>query len=182
MTAGATAAGERWSSAQTAVAVVGLSVTLGLGQRRPEPALWINAAYHEATAAGDPVSLRLRGGTLAVLGLAGFAGRRASLRLGAGPGSDLTSAESTAAASSPGVVLDPARWLPSLFIRAAARADYRISRGILVFVAGLCDVQVATNRYVVERRPGSKEPVFEPSRLRPAVMLGVEASILGGAK
>ncbi|HET6283384.1 MAG TPA: hypothetical protein VFH73_20670 [Polyangia bacterium] len=183
LTAGATAASERWSRDQTVVAALGLSVTLGLGQRRPEPALWINAAYHEATAAGDPVSLRLRGGSLAVLGLVGFGVRRASFRLGAGPGADLISAAPTAAAGSSGVRLDPARWLPSIFIRAAARADYRISRSILVFVAALCDVQVATNRYVTARPPDPAiEPVFQPSLLRPSVMLGVEASILGGAK
>lgn len=181
MTAGVAAGAERWSEEQEAVPAVGLSVTLGLGQRRPEPALWINAAYHEASAAGDPVSLRLRGGSLAVLALAGFGGRRATFRLGAGPGVDLVSARPTVAAATPDVALDPARWVPGVFIRAAARGDYRISRGILVFLAGLCDVQVATSRYVIER-PGSVEPVFQPARLRPAVMLGVEASILGGAK
>lgn len=181
MTAGLSAGAARWSEAQGAVPTLGLSATLGLGQRRPEPTLWITAAYHGTTASGDPVSLRLRGGSLAVLGLVGFGARRTSIRAGFGPGVEVTNAEPQLVGAPTGVELDPARWVPGAFVRAAVRVDYRPSPGTVLYLAAACDVEVATSRYLITRS-GSTEPVFAPSLLRPAVMLGLETRIFSAAK
>jgi hypothetical protein len=180
MTAGVSGAAERWSGGHVAVPALGVSLVLGQGRWWSQPALWVNAAYHAATVAGDPVSLRLRGADLAVLALVRLGGGpRTRLRIGAGPGGDLLSAEPSLVGQPDGVELDPPRWVPTFFMRTAARLDHRLSPAVLIFVAAACDVQIASSRYVVER-PSSVEPVFQPARLRPSVMLGVEALILGG--
>jgi hypothetical protein len=177
---GAVGGAERWSQ-DTLVPALGFSLTLGLGEQRLAPAVWISGAYNATTSSQDPVSLRFRGGVLSALALAGRAGRRAALRAGAGAAVQLTKVEPLLEATPSEVTLDPPHWVPGVSLRAAVRADYRLTPAALVFLALIADVQVAQSRYFVQGA-NNTQTVFQPSWIRPSLMVGLEASILEGKR
>jgi hypothetical protein len=172
------------SAARLALPLATLSLLVGAEDRHLAPALWIALGAFSTDAAGDPVALRSRGGELAVLGAIGTraesAGvpRRVLARLGLGPGVEVRDVTPTAPSGVTNVVVDPARTDASLFVRAAARLEVRLSEPIDLFVAAACDARVVSRRYTVER-DGMTAALFQPDLLRPSLVVGVEARFLG---
>lgn len=181
LTLGATGAAERWSDEQSAVPAFGLSAVLGRSSERFQPALWLTASYHSTTTTGPAVALALRGGSLALVALPGIRlGRWTALRAGIGAGLDLLSVKPTLGEGQAVVVrLDPPRWVTAPFARAAARLDLDLGSALLAFLAVTGDVVLNQDRYVVDHN-GTAQAVYESSRFRPAVLVGIEGRIMKG--
>jgi hypothetical protein len=174
------------SGAALALPVVGVSLLVGAERRRLAPALWLAAGAFSSDAAGDGVALRFHGGELAALGAIGTRAsdggrrRRVVARLGLGPGVELRDVGPAAAA--PGVVPFDARLEANAFVRAAARLEVRLADPVGLFVAAACDARVVTHRYTTERASdGLVETAFEPSRLRPSIVVGLDARLTAEA-
>jgi hypothetical protein len=181
--AGLGAGGSREAAGQIALPTVSLSVLVGPEHRRMSPALWLQGDGFASEATGDPVALRFRGADLAALAAIGTpSAARAVARLGVGPGVELRETTPVLMGSGitmPGAVqLDSSRLDPALFLRAAARFEFRFFERLGVFVAASCDVRVVSRRYMIERQ-GMSQAMFEPDRLRPGVMIGVDALLAG---
>jgi hypothetical protein len=179
--AGLAAGAARESSGVLAAPTVGLSVVVGAKDARWSPALWLAAAGFSSDAnetAAAPVALRFRGGELAALAAVGSGpGGRFAARLGLGGGLELrqaTPAISDAAAAD-GVALSGSRLDPAVFVRAAARLEVPLFAPIGLFVVASCDARVVNARYVVDS-DGTTEIVYMPSRFRPQLLAGVEAT------
>jgi hypothetical protein len=182
MTLGASGAAERWSADQTMVPAVSLTTLLGRGSptRRFQPALWLTVGYHGAETSSQPLALQLRGGSLALVALPGWrVSPRVALRLGLGAGLDLLSVKPVATSpQNPMLQLEPALWSPTLFGRAAGRVDVDLSRTLLVFLAVAAELGITKSRFVVGRQ-NDTQTVYDPARLRPSVLVGIEGRILG---
>jgi hypothetical protein len=173
----------REAAGQIALPTVSLSVLVGLEDRRLSPALWLQGDGFASEATGDPVGLRFRGADLAALAAIGTrSAARAVARLGVGPGVELRETTpvlmGSGIAMPGGVQLDSSRLDPTLLLRAAARFEYRPFERLGVFVTAACDVRVISRRYMIERQ-GMSQAMFEPDRLRPGVIIGVEALLAG---
>jgi hypothetical protein len=160
------------------------SLSLLVGAERPlAPALWLAFGAFSSDAAGDPVALRFRGGDLAVLGALGTraadarGAKRVVARLGLGPGVELREATPTATTGAAGVMLDDARLDASLFVRAAARLEVRLSGSLGLFAVAACDARVVSRRYFVAHDDGSQRELFQPNLLRPSVIVGIDARL-----
>jgi hypothetical protein len=164
-----------------ALPTASLSLLVGPSHRRGSPALWLSAGAFSSDASGDDVTLRFRGGELAVLAAAGIAvGGRAVARLGVGPGLELRQATPAVAngASPSGVQLDDPRVDPTFFVRAAARLEVRLFERVALFASVACDARVVSHRYTVDH-DGVTQAMFEPDVLRPSLLLGVDARLTG---
>ena len=183
---GATGAAERWSDEQAAVPAFGLSAMLARrrGARegdRFEPALWLTLDYHGATTSGPVIALAMRGGSAALVALPGWRlGRGVGVRAGAGVGLELLSVTPSLGDAQSVVLLDPPRWVTTPFARAALRLDVDLTGPFCAFVAATGDVNLRNNSYFVDNE-GASQPVYTPSRFRPAALVGVEARIMIGA-
>jgi hypothetical protein len=185
--AGLAAGAARESSGVLAAPTLGLSVLVGAKDARWAPALWLTAAGFSSDAneaAGAPVALRFRGGELAALAAVGTApGGRFAARVGLGGGLELrqTTPALANAASPDDVALGGSRLDPAVFVRAAARLEVPLFAPIGLFVVAACDARVVNARYVVDS-DGTSDVVYTPSRLRPSLLAGVEATFgQGGA-
>jgi hypothetical protein len=181
LTLGATGAAERWSEDQSAVPAFGLSTLLGRATsgQRFEPALWMTLGYHGATTSGQAVALQLRGGSLALVASPGWRlGRRMTVRAGAGPGLDLLSVKPMLGEGQVIVRLDPPHWIAAPFVRAALRLDLDLTRTLVAFAAATGDLNLEKTQYYVEH-DGTTDAVYEPSRFRPSVLVGIEGRIMG---
>jgi hypothetical protein len=96
-------------------------------------------------------------------------------RVGLGPGVELRQV-STAAAGATDVMPDGARLDPSVFVRAAARLEVRLSRAVDLFAVAACDARVVNRRYTVDR-DGVTQGVFTPDVLRPSLVIGLDARL-----
>jgi hypothetical protein len=167
------------SADQTAWPTASLSLIVGDAGRAP--ALWVQLDGAASDRAGAPVGLRFRGGDLAAL--AALSTRSTSLvvaRLGVGLGAELVDVTPVLGDSTtPGVTLGGSTLQPSAFARVAARVEVRALDHLGVFLAAACDARFVTHRYTLDRA-GAPEAMFESRRLRPWVVLGVDA-VLGGA-
>ena len=185
MTLGASGAAERWTADQAMVPAVGLSTLLGRGwpSRRFQPALWLTLGYHGADTSNQPLALQLRGGSLALMVLPGWqVSRRVALRVGLGAGLDLLAVKPVASTNPPDPMLqvDPTRWIPTLFGRAAGRIDLDLSRTLLVFLAVAAELGITKSRYVVGHQIDTDtQTVYDPARLRPSLLVGIEGRIMG---
>jgi hypothetical protein len=183
LTLGATGAAERWSDNQAMVPAIGISALLGKAGDRFEPALWLTVGYHAATTSGQSVDLQLRGGSAALVAMPGWRlGRWLALRGGLGLGLDVLSVKPRLGEGQVVVRLDPPYWARSPFARAALRADVDLGKSLLAFLAVTGDVSLNRMRYVVDHENGmpGAVAVYEPSRFRPSVLLGIEGRIMGG--
>jgi hypothetical protein len=186
--AGLTAGAARESAGVVAAPTLGLSVVVGASDARWAPALWLTAAGFSSDAnesAGAPVALRFRGGELAALAAVGTApGGRFAARLGLGGGLELRQA-TPALADAPtpnAVALGGSRLDPAVFVRAAARLEVPLFAPIGLFVVAAFDARVVNARYVVDS-DGATDVVYAPSRFRPSILAGIEATFgQGGAR
>jgi len=169
------------------VAISLLAGRQGQDAGRLAPALWIQAAGFSTDPGGDPVALRFRGGELAALATIGTSGTsartRAVARLGLGPGVELRAASASVAggAAPDGIALDATPLEPSLFVRAAARLEVRLAPRVGLFAAAACDARVVSHRYTVTRDDGTIAAGYEPDRVRPSILVGVDAWLAGEA-
>jgi hypothetical protein len=171
-----------------ALPMAAVSLVVGPERRRLGPSLWLSAGAFSSDAAGDPVALRFRGGELAALAALGTratddagARRRVILRLGLGPGVELRETTASAPSGATGVSVDSSRVDPTVFVRAAARLEVRLSDPVGLFVAAACDVRVVSRRYTVRIDDMKDAPVYQPDLLRPALVVGLDARIAGEA-
>ena len=178
-------AGAALETADDAAPTLAVSVLVGPESRRFAPALWLHAEGFSSDTGGDPVALRFRGGALAVLGAVGTSAHgRAVVRFGLGPGIELRAATPSVAggvAAPDGVELSATRLDPSLFVRAAARFEVRLGARVGLFAVAACDARLVSHRYLVTRDDGSTETAYDPDRLRPSILVGVDARLAGGA-
>jgi hypothetical protein len=180
--AGLGAGAARESSDHLALPTVGLSLLVGPDGARLAPALWLQAAGFSSDAGGDPVALRFRGGELGALFAIGTSPHgRAVARLGLGPGVELRSTTpSLPAMGGPaGATLESSQLDPTLFVRAAARFEYRLFGRVGLFAALACDARVMSHRYTITTA-STTESVFQPDRVRPSLVVGVDALLAGG--
>lgn len=185
--AGLAGGAAREASGVVAAPTLGLSVVVGANDARWSPALWLAVAGFSSDAnetAGAPVALRFRGGELAALAAVGTApGGRFAARLGLGGGLELRQATpALAGAAAPDdVALGGSRLDPAVFVRAAARLEVPLFAPIGLFVVAACDARVVNARYVVDS-DGTTDVVYTPSRIRPSLLAGLEATFgRGGA-
>ena len=160
----------------------GLSLVVASERRAPAPAVWISAGVFSGNVDGAPVALRFHGGDLAALATLGTSAtdgesrRRVVARIGVGPGVELREVTPSAAGDAAGVALDPARLDASMFVRAAARLEIRLVEPVGLFVAAACDARVVSRRYTVDS-DGMTDALFEPNRLRPSLVVGLDARL-----
>jgi hypothetical protein len=181
--AGLGAGAARESADHLALPTIGLSLLVGSESARLAPALWLQAAGFSSDASGEAVALRFRGGELAALGaIATSPHGRAVARLGLGAGLELRSTTPSLAdgAAAGGLSLASSQLDPTVFVRAAARFEVRLSGRVGLFSTVACDARVMSHRYTIANG-GMTESVYQPDRLRPSVVVGVGALLAGGA-
>jgi hypothetical protein len=179
--AGLGAGAARESADHTALPTIGLSLLVGSERARLAPALWLQAAGFASDASGDSVALRFRGGELAALGaIATSPHGRAVARLGLGAGLELRSTTpSLANGAAPGTVaLASSQLDPTVFVRAAARFEYRLFGRVGLFAVLACDARVMSHRYTIAN-DAMTESVYQPDRARPSIFVGVDALLAG---
>jgi hypothetical protein len=179
--AGLGAGAARESSDHLALPTLGLSLLVGSERARLAPALWLQAAGFSSDASGDTVALRFRGGELAAMGaIATSPHGRAVARLGLGAGLELRSTTPSLAggAAAGGLALASPPLDPTVFVRAAARFEYRLFGRVGLFAALACDARVMSHRYTIVK-DAMTESVYQPDRLRPSLFVGIDALLSG---
>jgi hypothetical protein len=172
----------RETASELALPTVSLSVLVGREHQPLAPALWLAAAAFASDATREQVTLRSRAGELAALVALGTSARRRTVaRFGVGPGVEVREVTPALARATSDAQLEAARVDPALFVRVAARLEVRLAARVGLFATAACDARLVSHRYDVVDHDGVREASFQPERLRPSLVLGVDAQLAGGA-
>jgi hypothetical protein len=134
--------------------------------------VWFSAQYRlPIHVTASPVSARLEGGALRLLGTVGTRlSKRAQLLGGVGAGVDLVRVQ--ALASSADVTVAEPHWLSIATVRAGLALDLRVSTHISGLLALAADVDPQRTRYVLARDENDSA-IFEPWLVRPSLIAGI---------
>jgi hypothetical protein len=170
---------QAWSHDQLVVHGPGAALRARFQRARGGPGIWLSAQYRFAVTVDEPpIGVRLHSGAGRALGTFDWAvANRTELRAGLGIGLDVVDVEPRQLTAGAGTELAPERTTLVPLLRALVALEHRFVGNTAINAALALDLELIDARYVVER-DDSKQLVFDPWTLRPAIVLGISSYVI----